>query len=298
MTSEALRPGGVAGEELAFRTVLCGIDGSSQSLEAARQGLELGSEGATYWAVSAWDPGAAVHAGVGTLDLMGKLCEQAQSALQRAEVTFPGIQPILMRGRDVPAMLAAIANLEADLVCVGSHATSRPAGILFGSVASAMVHFAPCSVLVARQSSAGTFPGRILHANDGSVESLEAARVAGRLAARHGSTVVTLHVGETHGPGVAEEAVALIESSGREPVMKVEAGSPHRRIVEVANETGASLILMGSRGRTGLAALGSVSERVTHRASCSVLIVRRPWHPVRDDTARSGAAERVNRRLA
>ena len=40
---------------------------------------------------------------------------------------------------------------------------------------------------------------------------------------------------------------------------------------------------MGSRGRTGLAALGSVSERVTHRASCSVLIVRRPSHPRRDD---------------
>ena len=96
---------------------------------------------------------------------------------------------------------------------------------------------------------------------------------------------MTLHVGETRGLSVAEEAVAIIETSGREPVMRVEQGSPHRRIVEVGNETGASLIVMGSRGRTGLAALGSVSERVTHRAGCSVLVVRRPSHPVTDDDA-------------
>jgi nucleotide-binding universal stress UspA family protein len=34
-----------------------------------------------------------------------------------------------------------------------------------------------------------------------------------------------------------------------------------------------------SRGLTGVKALGSVSERVAHRASCSVLIVRRKAHP-------------------
>jgi nucleotide-binding universal stress UspA family protein len=123
----------------------------------------------------------------------------------------------------------------------------------------------------------------ILHTNDGSSESLDAARVAGTLAARHESTVLTLHVGETSDRSVAEEAVAIIQSSGREPVVKVEQGSPPRRIVEVANRTGASLIVVGSRGRTGLAALGSVSEWVTHHAGCSVLIVRRPFHPVGDD---------------
>jgi nucleotide-binding universal stress UspA family protein len=60
--------------------------------------------------------------------------------------------------------------------------------------------------------------------------------------------------------------------------MRVERGSPHRRLVEFANEAGAGVIVMGSRGRTGLAALGSVSERVTHHASCSVLIVRSGRH--------------------
>ena len=57
---------------------------------------------------------------------------------------------------------------------------------VFGSVASAMAHYAQCSVLVARESSAGAFPGLIVHANDGSPESLDAAYVAGGLAARYG----------------------------------------------------------------------------------------------------------------
>ena len=278
---------GVAAEpgtepELSFRTVVCGIDGSRESVEAARQGIALGSEGARYWAVSAWDPGPAVHAGLQAFDLMHQLRDESRAALRRAKEALPELEPILFKGRDTPVLLAAMANLEADLVCVGSHGTSRPAGVLFGSVASAMAHFATCSTLVARAPRAGGFPGVILHANDGSPESLTAAHVAGQIAARRGSTIVTLHVGED-GQGVAEEAVAIIEGSGREPVMQVEQGSPHRRIVEAANEAHASLVVMGSRGQTGLKALGSVSERVTHRAECSVLIVRLTSHPAQDE---------------
>jgi nucleotide-binding universal stress UspA family protein len=273
----------VTEQELAYRTIVCGVDGSPEGLVAARQASELGADGAAYWAVTAWDPGLAVHAGVGAFDLMNKLREEARSALSQAKEALPGAQTMLMRGRSVPAMLSAIAKVRADLVCVGSHGTSRPAGVLFGSVASAMAHYAPCSVLVARSSQGGAFPGAIVHANDGSPEALDAGRVAGRLAARHESTIVTLHVGESEDPSVAEEAASVIESSGRKPVVQVEQGSPHRRIVEVGNDIGASLIVMGSRGRTGLAALGSVSERVAHRAGCSVLIVRRADHPVTDD---------------
>lgn len=175
------------------------------------------------------------------------------------------------------ALLAAASNLAADLVCVGASGMSRAAGILFGSVATAMAHHAPCSVLIAREAE--NFPGPILHANDGSPESLEAARHATRLAARHGSTLVTVWVGEGDaGVGAAITEIAAI--AGVEPVLLTQQGSPPRRIVEVARDTHASLIAMGSRGQTGLAALGSVSERVSHHAECSVLVVRQPSHPV------------------
>ena len=52
--------------------------------------------------------------------------------------------------------------------------------------------------------------------------------------------------------GVAEEAVALMQASGLEPVMRIEQGSPHRRVVEVASEVGASLIVItGCRSMPG-----------------------------------------------
>ena len=274
-------------EPAGFRNVLCGVDGSEQSVVAVRQAVAVAEEDAKYWALSAWDPAIGMVAGMGALDVMNQLREEARGALRRAQDALPSMTPILMRGRDVAALLGGIANLEADLVAVGSHGTSRPAGVLFGSVASAMAHYAPCSVLIARESTVESFPRLILHANDGSPESLDAAYVAGRLAARHGSTVVTLHVGETRGRAVAEEAVALMETSGLEPVMRIEQGAPQRRIVEVANDVGASLIVIGSRGRTGLAALGSVSERVVHHADCSVPIVRRAAHPVQEDAIAS-----------
>lgn len=252
---------------------------------AVGQALAISDENARCWALSAWDPGLAMPAGLNALDVMQQLRDDARAALRRTTEAYPSITPILIRGRDVAALLGGIANLEADLVAVGSHGGSRSAGVMFGSVASAMAHYAPCSTLIAREPPAGAFPGLIVHANDGSPESLDAAYLAGRLAARYGSTAVTLHVGETRDRGVAEDAVALMESSGLEPVMKIEQGSPYRRIVEVANDLKASLIVMGSRGRTGLAALGSVSERVVHRAGCSVLIVRRAAHPARDEPA-------------
>lgn len=267
-----------ATEEHGFRRVVCGVDGSPQSIGAARQALTLGDVGADVWGVSAWDSSLAFQAGIHMVEVRESLREQARSALRRLEEELPQVRPLLVQGGEVAAVLAAVSNLEADLVCVGASGMSRPAGIVFGSVATAMVHHAPCSVLVARDAGPD-FPKVILHGNDGSPESLEAARHAAYLAARHGSTLVTLHVGED-GEGVSEEITEIAGITGVEPVFETETGSPHRRIVEAAHRVHASLVVLGSRGQSGVAALGSVSERVTHHAECSVLVVRRVSHPV------------------
>jgi nucleotide-binding universal stress UspA family protein len=54
-------------------------------------------------------------------------------------------------------------------------------------------------------------------------------------------------------------------------------GPTSKAIVEYANRCGASLIVMGTHGRRGLAhaVLGSVAAQVLRMASCPVLIVRR-----------------------
>ena len=53
-------------------------------------------------------------------------------------------------------------------------------------------------------------------------------------------------------------------------------GTPAEAIVNFANATGTSLIVMGTHGRTGLAHLlmGSVAEQVVRTAPCPVLTVR------------------------
>lgn len=54
-------------------------------------------------------------------------------------------------------------------------------------------------------------------------------------------------------------------------------GLPAGRIVEVANDIDAALIVVGSRGRTGLPhiLLGSVAERVVQTAPMPVVVVKR-----------------------
>lgn len=54
-------------------------------------------------------------------------------------------------------------------------------------------------------------------------------------------------------------------------------GSPDSRIVEIAEKTGADLIVMGSHGYNAWERLllGSVSNSVVHHAPCSVLVVRK-----------------------
>jgi nucleotide-binding universal stress UspA family protein len=55
-----------------------------------------------------------------------------------------------------------------------------------------------------------------------------------------------------------------------------DAALDHRPPVEalVAESETADLLVLGSRGLHGLAAIGSVSEQVAHRAKSSVLVVR------------------------
>lgn len=58
----------------------------------------------------------------------------------------------------------------------------------------------------------------------------------------------------------------------------VVAGIPYEEIIRKAEETGASLIVLGTHGRTGIDHLifGSTAERVVRSAACPVLTIRMP----------------------
>ena len=56
---------------------------------------------------------------------------------------------------------------------------------------------------------------------------------------------------------------------------RFEKGEPSEKIVEVANQGGFELIIIGCRGLGGrVSTLGSVSSRVVDKSSCPVLIVK------------------------
>jgi hypothetical protein len=139
------------------------------------------------------------------------------------------------------------------------------AGIVMGSVATEVIHKAPCSVLVARKRS-NAFPHKIVVGIDGSPQSLAAYAVAKDLAERFETELapVRAHGGKQVEQGVVDQFVGHFrEELPDDPVTAL-----------IAASADADLLVVGSRGLHGVKSLGSVSERVAHQARCSVLIVR------------------------
>jgi nucleotide-binding universal stress UspA family protein len=145
-----------------------------------------------------------------------------------------------------------------------------------------------------------TFPTRILLATDGSEEAELAAPRAVDLADATHSELHVVHVGgvpillESY-PGTLGYERRLyeeIEEMSRELLRKqswlvkaaggtvagahLRMGEVDLEIVALAEELGADLIVMGSRGLGGLrrALMGSVSDSVVRHAHCPVLVVR------------------------
>jgi universal stress protein A len=137
----------------------------------------------------------------------------------------------------------------------------------------------------------------ILYATDFSAGARPAFDVACTLAGDKDSSLVILHVersplatlgGTTAVPPLPNEydLEKLWEKlkdiqparAGIAVEHRLEYGDPAKMILEVAQEIGADLIVMGTHGRTGLRRLlmGSVAERIVRTASCPVLTVRSP----------------------
>ena len=72
------------------------------------------------------------------------------------------------------------------------------------------------------------------------------------------------------------EAADAARAAGVETATYARQGDPADAILDVAEEQGADLIVVGNKGMTGARRflLGSVPNRVSHHAPCSVLIIR------------------------
>ena len=272
MTDPVTRPRDDSPVRPLFRSIVCGVDGSPSSLEAARQAAVLGGRDADISVLT-------VGNGLTRSSVLGE--ERAQAAVEQAadavrQAGGQATERIVMHREPIDVLLEAAA--ETDLLVVSSHGRSARFGLLLGSTVSVLAHRAHVPVLIARRPPPGrSFPDSIIVASDGRPEADDAVELAGTLAARHGAKLALVHVEdgrEVPGRQLAEHSVRLIELTGVEPVVLPEQGPADDRIVEAAERVSASLIVTGARSLGALGALGSVSERVAHHARCSVLIVR------------------------
>lgn len=251
-----------------FERVLVGVDGTDAGFEACRQAAVLAEPDATVEAVAVVHLSDAILVGLGGAAIASDtLRQEAETALAEAmRILGARTEPKFVNGFTTEALLREARAFGATAFAIGSHGHRRLTEILLGGVAGEIIHSAPCSVLVARPPRAGmSFPGPIVVGIDGSGHSTAALAAATELAARF---AVPLDV--------------VVATEGRHLDLALAlAQSQHARVVEappvdalVAASGEAGLVVVGSRGVHGLEALGSVSERVAHRAACSVLVVR------------------------
>ncbi len=242
-------------------------------------------------------------------------CTKMRHVLSQMEKTFLkpslAVHSFVTDGVPGAEILRIIAEYHIDLVVLETRRRSKVSSFLLGSVSEWVLNEASCSVLIVRGK---TWPKKstkglnILIATDGSPDAKEAIEFVGRVGFPPSTVLTLLHVVRkkvhqtaqlvtTDGTQPAtfrKLAEDLLKARGREgttllettrktlncPGLKIEEnlafGHEAEEILKAAKRTRADLVVMGSRGLTGLRRflLGSVSNKVTRHAPCSVVVVR------------------------
>lgn len=232
------------------------------------------------------------------------LLTQMRNALETAEreIVRPGlaVDQTLLRDHAARAIVDQAREFGAELIVVGSRGHSTMETMLLGSTSAEVVDHAPCPVLVAREPQIGS----IILADDGSAGAQGAAACVASWPILAGIPVTVVSVAEVAipwagaTPGIYEQVMESYTESvdearrefheiarrraeglaqdGRPVQLEVREGDAAAEIVAAAGERKTDLIVIGTRGHTGLTRmlLGSVARKVLVHAPCSVLVVR------------------------
>ena len=242
-------------------------------------------------------------------ELRGDIRERAEEAartkldaevekVKRMGVDDPILHPVA--GRPDAEIVHVAEEVGAGLVVVGSRGFGPVRRAVMGSVSLSVVHHSHGSVLVVRGEDVGV-SGPILLAVDGSEQARVAADAAAELSASTGSGLHVVFVMPTaeHLYGhhyytrdlretlreqaegevrtfLDEQAGRLEGRGGKVEETHMVVGRPDAEIVELAEQLGVGLTIVGSRGLGGVrrALVGSVSDSVVRHAHGPVLVIR------------------------
>ncbi len=209
------------------------------------------------------------------------------------------VTPILVRGIDPDEVIVETAsNLGCDLIVMGTHGRRGLSHLFLGSVAERVVRTSPAPVLTLRADAVVKPDGitRILVPYDFSNASAEAVRHAAAWADALNAEITLLHVVEpvvypefysvdilpdnlmmrltTRSEEALDKAAAEL-LDGRGCTTLVEVGRAADTIVNLADPERFDLVVMATRGLSGLehVLLGSVAESVLRRCRVPMLTV-------------------------
>lgn len=253
-----------------------------------------------------WAPafGAAPSLSTAIAEYLDRSIAAAVSGLATAHLSVEGA---VLHGRPASVIIDQARDFDADLVIVGSRGHGAIASLLLGSVSTEISDEAACPVFVAR----ATTMRRVVLATDGSPSSRAAEAIVADWPIFTGPTIHVVSVADATVPwtvGIApmadsqppggwdvagtydaeltaateahqrivDEAAARLRAAGRVVEAGTRTGDAASEIVDLATHVQADLIVVGSRGRSGLTRLllGSVARNVLSGSSASVLIVR------------------------
>jgi nucleotide-binding universal stress UspA family protein len=290
--------------------VLVATDLSEAADEAIRQGHERATVDGGKLVVCHVVPNPLRHnplfpqrASDDTAGLLGAEKQAVAAVEQRvSELTgrAPGDFRVVVDNGSADAAIVHTADaIKASLVVVGSRGATGLDRLLLGSVAERVVRYAHCPVLVARPHEK---TGKILAATDFSDPALPAVAFAADEARHRHARITLLHsVDVLPNPSIgwgapfgaswvvvpkemreevkksAEGALqSMLDRFGIDGDIRAAEGDAASAILTAAQALPAELIVLATRGRTGISrmVLGSVAERVIAVAPCSVLAVR------------------------
>lgn len=189
-------------------------------------------------------------------------------------------------------IVQAAEETKANLIVVGARSSNRLRMFPLGSVSQMVIEYAPCSVLAVRPVNE---PGpasieRVILATDGSKYACKATKFLAEFRVVQDADILILYVldmprwmpwarpeqlARNDFEQVVEYTLSCLMTKAKTS-NSLRYGDPSEQILSAASETEADLIVLGSRGYSGIQRflLGSVSQRICQFAERSVLVVR------------------------